>query len=57
MQLPSFTLALQLAATEPTTQPAGLPAYNFISVQTVRDVWCKYKEGIAKGPAVKELER
>jgi hypothetical protein len=57
MQLPSFMLALQLAATEPTTQPASLPAYNFISAQTVKDVWHEYKEGIAKGPAVEELER
>lgn len=57
MQLPSFTLALQPAATEPTTQPAGPPAYNFISARTVGDVWREYKEGIAGGPAVEELER
>ena len=31
LQLPPFALALQPAAAEPTTQPAGPPAYSFIS--------------------------
>jgi hypothetical protein len=57
IQLPPFTLALQPAAAEPTTRPAGPPAYNFISARTVGDVWREYKEGIAGGPAVEELER
>ena len=58
LQLPLFTLALQpAAAAEPTTQPTGPPAYNFISARTVGDVWREYKEGIAGGPAVEELER
>jgi hypothetical protein len=55
--LPLFTLALQLAVAKPTTQLASLPAYNFISMWTVGDVWHKYKEGIARGPVVEELER
>ena len=52
--------ALQPAAAEPTAQPAGsagLPVYNFICAQTVADVWREFKEGIARGPAVEELER
>jgi hypothetical protein len=58
-QLPPFALALQLAAVEPTTQPTSTspPVYNFISARTVGDVWREYKEGIAGGPAVEELER
>jgi len=49
--------ALQPAAVEHTAQPAGPPAYNFITAQTVADVWREFKEGIAGGPAVEELER
>jgi hypothetical protein len=60
-QLPPFpfALTLQLAAAEPTAQPTstGPPVYNFISARTVGDVWREYKEGIAGGPAVEELER
>jgi hypothetical protein len=58
-QLPLFALALQPAAAEPTTQSTstGPPAYNFISARTVGDVWREYKERIAGGPAVEELER
>jgi hypothetical protein len=49
--------ALQPAAAEPASQPAGPPPYSFISARTVAEIWCEYKEGIAGGPAVEELER
>jgi Transcriptional activator of glycolytic enzymes len=48
------TAALQPSAAPP---PAGPPAYTLISAHTVVDVWREYKEGIAGGPAVEQLER
>jgi hypothetical protein len=36
---------------------AGPPAYTLITAYTVTDVWREYKEGIARGPAVEQLER
>jgi hypothetical protein len=63
-QLP-FGAAMQLipslpaAALQPSTAPpqAGPPAYTLINAHTVADVWREYKEGIAGGPAVEQLER
>ena len=51
------TERLQPTAIEPTSGPAGPPAYAFINVRTVIEVWREYKEGIAGGPAVEQLER
>lgn len=48
---------LTTTAIEPTSGPAGPPAYAFINVQTVTEVWREYKEGIAGGPAVEQLEQ
>jgi Transcriptional activator of glycolytic enzymes len=54
----SFPLALQPSAAESEARSALSPlAYTFIKAQTVADVWREYKEGIAGGPAVEELER
>jgi hypothetical protein len=54
----SFPLALQPLAAESEARGApGLPTYTFIKAQTVADVWREYKEGIARGLAVEELER
>lgn len=54
----SFPVALQPSAAESEARNAsGLPTYTFIKAQTVADVWREYKEGIAGGPAVEELER
>jgi len=63
-QLP-FGAAMQLipslpaAALQPSTAPsqAGPPAYTVINAHTVADVWREYKEGIAGGPAVEQLEQ
>jgi hypothetical protein len=38
-------------------QPAGPPAYTLIAAHTVADIWREYKEGIAGGPAVEQLEQ
>jgi len=51
---PHSAAALQPAA---APQPAGPPAYTLIDAHTVADVWREYKEGIAGGPAVEQLER
>jgi hypothetical protein len=54
----SFPVALQPSAVESEARNAsGPPTYTFIKAQTVADVWREYKEGIAGGPAVEELER
>jgi Transcriptional activator of glycolytic enzymes len=51
-------VALQpAAAIEPMLGAASPPAYTFINAQTVTDVWREYKEGIAGGPAVEQLEQ
>jgi hypothetical protein len=50
-------VALQPAAIEPTLRAASPPAYTFINAQTITDVWREYKEGIAGGPAVEQLEQ
>jgi hypothetical protein len=51
---PPPAAALQPSSTPP---PAGPPAYTFINAHTVGDVWREYKEGIAGGPAVEQLEQ
>jgi hypothetical protein len=51
------TEQLRPTAAEPTSGVAGPPAYAFINARTVTDVWREYKEGIAGGPAVEQLER
>jgi hypothetical protein len=56
-QQAAMQATLQLAAAEPTPGAAGPPAYAFINARTVTDVWREYKEGIARGPAVEQLER
>jgi hypothetical protein len=58
LSAPSFPLALQPSAAESEARGApGPPTYTFIKAKTVADVWREYKEGIAGGPAVEELER
>jgi hypothetical protein len=53
-----FLIALQPLATESEARNAlSLLTYTFIKAQTVTNVWHEYKEGIAKGLAVEELER
>jgi hypothetical protein len=53
----SFPLALQPLVAELEAQSVlGLLTYTFIKAQTVADVWREYKEGIARGLAVEELE-
>jgi Transcriptional activator of glycolytic enzymes len=47
------------AALQPSAapQPAGPLAYTLITAYTVVDVWREYKEGIAGGPALEQLEQ
>jgi Transcriptional activator of glycolytic enzymes len=52
--LPSSVAPLQPSNPSPL---AGVPAYTLITAHTVRDVWREYKEGVAGGPAVEQLER
>ena len=35
---------------------SGPPAYSLFNARTVADIWREWKEGIAGGPSVKELE-
>ena len=48
---------LQLAAAEPILRVASPLAYTFINAQTVTNVQREYKEGIARGLAVEQLEQ
>ncbi len=49
--------AAAAAAAAAASFQAGPPAYTLIEARTVLEAWREWKEGIAGGPAVEELER